>query len=198
MMPKYLVFIMLLLFSCKDSKDVKEISVNQQLDTLSNEKSSKDEKLANPCSKCELAYESFPIDSANFENQFGYPNGTRQQEAYDDIEQFFKCLTICFNETRLENAISLSSQIKYDADGPTYFQSNLINYIENNKELISKTYTKINCSTFSGHINFLFQGIESNSKIKEIGELLSSVKLDENCKKKVISNIPKKASMNDH
>jgi hypothetical protein len=143
----------------------------------------------NPCLVCNEI--TIPKDSLSFELLYGYPNGTRQEEAYEDIQLYFKCLNECYNHDNLLMLVELSAKIKYDADGPSHLQSNFQEYIEKNKDLIYKIYEECKCDIFEKHIKFLFEGVDFN-RINEMNEILNSLDFKDTCKSKAIRNISKR------
>ncbi len=190
---KILLLTLVLFHSCREQKNQIGINLEPKLehkDSVVNEKPIK----ANPCLECDMIYKNFPKDSLGFEKLFGYPNGLREAVSHDDIGLFFKCLKNCYNEGKLVEVIKLSTLIKFDADAPTYLRVGLTNFLKENSDIMTAIYNNTECSVFNNHINFLFQGLENSKSIKELKNELSSLKLDEECKRKVISSIPKMIS----
>jgi hypothetical protein len=185
--------IILTLLSCKNKPSSKESNIIA-VDTTTQ---SIPPKKVDPCVACIDKLKAFPNDSITFERLYGYPNGTRQDQAYDDIELIFKCVNNCINNENVINLIKLSSVIKYDADGPSYLQNNLHEYIKNNKEIIEGLYDGIDCSTFKAHLMFLFEGLENSQYIAELEDVFNSLDVKDKCKSGAIKEIPSKMS-HDH
>ncbi len=188
-----LSFTILHFYACKEQNKeaMKDAYINEvSVDTINSSKSI----TSNPCLDCDLIYKNFPKDSSGFEKLFGYPNGLREAVSHDDIGLFFNCLKDCYNEGKLVEAIKLSSLIKFDADAPTYLRVGLTNFLQENSDIMNAIYNNTECVVFNKHINFLFQGLENSKSIKELTNMLSTLKLDEECKRKSIKDIPKMIS----
>jgi hypothetical protein len=187
-----LIIIALNFQSCAEQKK-QTISVTSENEISKPTNISSNSSGVDPCKECDIINKSIPVDSFSFEKLFGYPNGTRQEQAYDDIQLYFKCLNECYKSENLIKLIKLSATIKYDADGPSHVQSNLQRYIKKNKELITELYNEIECNIFKKHLKFLFEGIDSGS-VNELNKVFNSLGLKDSCKSKAIGEIPKMIS----
>lgn len=138
------------------------------------------------CVQCDSIYSFFPENAEDFEFLFGYPNG----ELYDgaiEIQQYFKCFETCFRDTELQKVIRLGSEIKYDADAPTYLKYGMTDFLMKNELEAKAVYKKLSCNDFSKHANFLFESIHVHDSFhSKICSFLEDMEFTESCKKEII------------
>jgi len=111
------------------------------------------------CIKCDSIYLAFPKNLNSFDKYYGYPNGLRLNYGQEDFVKLFSCLNFCFNHLDLNNAVKLSAELDFSADGPTYLQYNLTQYLKENKSKAIKIYSGMECNKYLSHVDFLFDGI---------------------------------------
>jgi hypothetical protein len=171
----------------------------QSSDFIENDNSTKEVNELLQCLFCDSVYNALPKDSFEFEQLYGYPNGSRQNEAQQDFLLYFNCLDSCFNLKELIVVTLLGSRIKFDADGPTFLQYYLTAYLMKNKEMALELYKKTDCKSFTKHLNFLYIGVENSNFMKRLCNYLSSLDLRDECKEKLVKEYCKKDyKINDH
>ncbi len=138
------------------------------------------------CAKCDSIYRSFPKNVEDFDQLFGYPNG----ELYDgaeEIQQYFKCLDMCFKEVGLQEVINLGNELRFDADAPTHLQYHMTDFLMKNELEARTAYETLSCANFRRHISFLFESIHKHDSFhSDLCSFLASIKFTEKCKKETV------------
>ncbi|MEL7119638.1 MAG: hypothetical protein AAFO07_09360 [Bacteroidota bacterium] len=183
---KYVFIVAVLALSLLGCKERRK-SISKQASNISHAAKTNEEIVDKSCTNCDSIYNVFPQDSISFEELYSYPNGLRENEVYKDIDDYFRCLRICYDYSKLMAIVNLGCLIKYDVDGPFYVQDNIKQYLKNNKDTASKLYMDLPCDKFTKHVEFLYAGVENTKFTDELCSWLSSIILKDECKKEVVT-----------
>ncbi len=134
------------------------------------------------CTICDSIYNLFPKDSLAFEMLYGYPNGSRNNDAQKDFINYVDCLGKCYDLNKLLDISVLGSSIKVDVDGSNFLRHYLAEYFMNNKDKALVLYTNIDCFTFVNHLKFLYSGVESINYANKLCNYLLTYDFVEACK----------------
>jgi len=156
-----LIFISLLAISCKNPQKNNEVEI--KLTGVSDKK----DVLEKQKDKCTLLVNNFPSNFKEFNRVYGYDDDTGEGDLYnqyeEDITDFFSCDKIS-NYTKLEKAISIGINGKWDADAIGLFQFKLLNFIKSNPNEALKILEKIPEKDASSFWYFLFDGPHPEDK----------------------------------
>lgn len=155
-----LVFISLLIFSCKNP--------NSENDKVkSTEVTEKKETKINDTDDCVALVNNFPSNFQEFYRIYGYDDIKGEGDLYskyeEDINAFFLCSQVS-NYVKLRKAINVGINGKWDADAVGLFQHKLIDLIKSNPQESLKILNNISRKEASSFWFFLFEGPHPEDK----------------------------------
>lgn len=148
-----LIFLLLLVFSCKNPK--KSNNEKIQLTEVS------EENEINDPDNCIIFVNNFPSNFEDFNRIYGYDDikgeGVLYSEYEENINNFFSCSGVS-NYTKLQKAINIGINGKWDADAVGLFQYKLVDLIKSNHQEALESLNSITKEEASSFWHFLFDG----------------------------------------
>jgi hypothetical protein len=156
-----LIFIPLLVFSCKNPKETSSEKI------IPTEVSGKKEIVLNNTDDCINLVNNFPSNFEEFNHIYGYDDIKGEGDLYSKYEEhindFFSCSEVS-NYTKLRKAINVGINGKWDADAVGLFQHKLVDLIKSNPREALKGLDNVTKEEASSFWHFLFDGPHPEDK----------------------------------
>ena len=190
------VFLLIFSFGCEqqETDSAKRLSMHS-LDTSQKEGRLEFDSatLSEWCVECSQLYKLVPTDAVDFKNKYSYVYGVSYNDGFDDLNNYFSCLSACFDFQRLLDVLRLSCEVEYDADAPAQLDFFLSDYLMTHLAAAQQAYDALSCDEFEKHVRFLFSTVEgqlpvSHPSYSKLCSFLKAVDVESKCKKSLISS----------
>jgi hypothetical protein len=156
-----LIFIPLLVFSCKNPRKINNEKIKQT------EVLDKKEIVVRNSDDCINLVNNFPSNFEKFNRIYGYDDIKGEGDLYSKYEEhindFFSCSEVS-NYIKLQRAINVGINGKWDADAIGLFQHKLVDLIKSNPQETLKGLNNITKEEASSFWHFLFDGPHPDDK----------------------------------